>query len=712
MCYRGTGPGPAGSDTMSLATFADSMNVLRELDRAVRSRPHDATLWYRRAMVAWALASSPPERAKDYVVEYTRLRQTADLSFQAATQLRPPAIEHFLMAGKYYLTSTWANTRATSYGYFREALKLARESGDGTEIARTALETARIYWRWYEGWGGNRDGADFLRAAVLLREAYEADPDNPEAYHYLAMVLADGDRWHELEALARERLTRLPRDGWTWMTIGLARQRLRDGKHAEAVFDTAMALLDPRERARLDRFERLQSRDDSAAFARETPEERARREAQAWSHADPLWSEDEEAPRTEFLARLTFAELRWTSPDRGVRGADTDRGNVYVRYGPPRLVAFEGTADPDGDRGAQFSGADVQGASRASGRDASIGPGASPGRLAPAPKEGSGVGGHTASYWAYPGVAFGFLGMRTFGVSCFDDRDRALARIDSTPARWDNIALARIDSMQSQVARFRATADSVDVFIAAFAPFERIREAVGVNAPVESRLWIYGLDTRDSLTTSIGVPFNAEVRWTPRVSSGRYYYRVETTIEGGLAAGRVASTMHMGPDSITGFATRGFGISDVLLADSARETSVARRWTDLDVVPIFDGRATLGELSLVWENYDFANAGGLARYQVAIHLERADQRAPGVAGRIAAQIVGGVANLIGIQRRDEPNRVVFEFEREVAHRSTLLDHVTLSLGDTEPGPYTLTVVVTDRVSGRVASRSLPISIRE
>ena len=39
--------------------------------------------------------------------------------------------------------------------------------------------------------------------------------------------------------------------------------------------------------------------------------------------------------RLEFLARVVFADFRWTDDDLNLRGADSDRGDIYVRYGPP-----------------------------------------------------------------------------------------------------------------------------------------------------------------------------------------------------------------------------------------------------------------------------------------------------------------------------------------------------------------------------------------
>jgi hypothetical protein len=126
---------------------------------------------------------------------------------------------------------------------------------------------------------------------------------------------------------------------------------------------------------------------------------------------------------------------------------------------------------------------------------------------------------------------------------------------------------------------------------------------------------------------------------------------------------------------------------------------------------VLGGRIREPELSIVWENYEFARDGASARYGVTIHLERDIRGAePGAAARIAAQIVGGVANLLGVSRREEPNRVTFEFDRTVPHRNVLVDHITLDLADTQAGAYVLTVLVTDSVSGRATSRTLPITI--
>jgi hypothetical protein len=52
------------------------------------------------------------------------------------------------------------------------------------------------------------------------------------------------------------------------------------------------------------------------------------------------------------------------------------------------------------------------------------------------------------------------------------------------------------------------------------------------------------------------------------------------------------------------------------------------------------------------------------------------------------------------------------FDRQMRHARTVVDHVEIALEDTPAGNYTLTLEITDRVTGNVAIRSVPFTIRE
>ncbi|MCP6756459.1 GWxTD domain-containing protein, partial [Klebsiella pneumoniae] len=76
---------------------------------------------------------------------------------------------------------------------------------------------------------------------------------------------------------------------------------------------------------------------DSTAFATLGANNRRGVESMYWLLADPLTLTTENEFRIEFLSRVTYAEMRWTDETLNLKGADTDRGDVYVRYGPPDL---------------------------------------------------------------------------------------------------------------------------------------------------------------------------------------------------------------------------------------------------------------------------------------------------------------------------------------------------------------------------------------
>jgi hypothetical protein len=113
-----------------------------------------------------------------------------------------------------------------------------------------------------------------------------------------------------------------------------------------------------------------------------------------------------------------------------------------------------------------------------------------------------------------------------------------------------------------------------------------------------------------------------------------------------------------------------------------------------------------GQIALVWENYELGADRGGAQYTVAITIER--QRS--LAGRIAAQIVGRVGAVVGIDRTEDA--VTMRYERAVPFAPVLVENIAVGLGDTPVGRYRLTVAVTDAVSGRTTARTLELTVSD
>jgi hypothetical protein len=164
--------------------------------------------------------------------------------------------------------------------------------------------------------------------------------------------------------------------------------------------------------------------------------------------------------------------------------------------------------------------------------------------------------------------------------------------------------------------------------------------------------------------------------------------------------------MAMGHDPATGFAMRGFGISDLLVASRTSAAPTAKRWIDFDPEPVLGAVTKGSEIALVWENYELGQTGGTSRYEISIVIDRVRS----LSGRIAAEIIGRTASAIGRDMSDD--RLSLKFERTVAPANTVADNIMIGLGTTPPGSYLLTLRITDRVSGRVASRTVGLTIVE
>jgi hypothetical protein len=147
-------------------------------------------------------------------------------------------------------------------------------------------------------------------------------------------------------------------------------------------------------------------------------------------------------------------------------------------------------------------------------------------------------------------------------------------------------------------------------------------------------------------------------------------------------------------------------MSDVLVATRAASRAAAPvRWRDLDMSPLVGPADSTAELALVWENYDLGNDAGVARYAVTVTMERLQS----AAGRVAAQITGALAARVGVDRTE--SRVTLTFDRELPHSATLLENVTLSLGETPSGSYQLTIEITDQVAQRTMARTTALVVR-
>ncbi|HKS05644.1 MAG TPA: GWxTD domain-containing protein [Gemmatimonadaceae bacterium] len=794
-----------GADALTRSQVSDSQAVLAELDARVRANPDDASAWFHRGMVAWALATRGRAPDPPKGLDATKLGRLADTSLRLAVIKAPDNALYRLTTGRFLLASGVSMTRGAAGEFFESALKLSRTQGTPRQHAETAIELARMSWRRYEAlanrrmtigvgdigrslsdamnpiakgawileevaererrdeavrsllqrsglgtgiaggsaWetaaqaaqsvaavaGGSlsraatsqdaaqltsagaqaavgalaaadaiattvmstdkhglalqstslKDVRDFIeshsqplplsvtganyfaRADTLFTEAYRADATAPFAFRSVAMMLAEKNLWSGLEMFARSHIAKHPNDGIARMSLGLALQRQAQSNDAIAAFDAGLAKLEYDERIRLDNVARIIGPARARRVDRGDPDVLDVFQKMFWMTYDQMWADGRNESRGEILARVTFAELRWTVEELDLKGADTDRGDVHVRYGPPDVVAVIGPNVAE-------SAADVM------------------------------------TFWLYDsGLMFAFTSLTGYGTARIPNADRAMidATKESQPVRFDNLARKRPDSLIVQTARFRAERDSIDLFVAASPPVREIRESMPVSGLARADVWLVAATAQIAYRDSLPLDSAGIRTWTARVKPGTYLFRVEASGVGATRGARSSALVELNDR----FAMTGPGISDLLLAskvDAPAQTPA--RWRDLAMVPALGVIPRDARVDLVWENYDFASRAGSAEYSVSITIAR--QRS--AAGAIVAAVTGALASVARIDTK--PERVVIAFDRATSHANTLVDVVSLNLANTPAGTYTITLDVRDRVSGVSYTRASTVTI--
>lgn len=731
---QGPPPGTNLLRPLSEAAVAESLAVLKELDAIVRKNPRDAKAWHRRGMIAWALMYRGRVEPKLRNLDWTRLGRMADTSLRLAYEYGESDPRIAIAMAQYHLGTGLITMRAQAYPIIPRALEAARKGRDSAAIAETAIEMGRLYWRRYDAvanrvlvanvedvirsigsapefsercgrrdWvcrvqaiGGPMDFSGethYARAEEYFREAYAVAPADDRAFRQLAMLLVERQRWRELGTVSRERATRLPGNAAAWMALGLALHRQGQRLPAEAAYDTALVRLDARERAHITQLQRLLVVQDTLSFMALPPDEQARHRERFWLAADPLWSADGNEARTEYYARVTYADLRWTVEELGVRGIDSDRGMIHVRFGPPN-VNVTMSAQPQGD--------DMGGALSGRGFDR------------PPPMDearGFKVDASTSmvTLWAYDtGWLFVFHGAPTFATARIPREDAGAvdSLLRERPSLWKNATDMSITEMPAQVARFRARADSVDVAVIVEAPVREMLEAASRNTPIRAQFWLFPVNTAIELRDSTVLRTTDPRSWVSRVAPGTYEYRVEATAEGANVAGRTTALISANADS-TGFALHGFGISDVLLGHGAAAPRAAARWDNVELSPIGGAIAAGSSVTMTWENYEFGARDGNAQYAIKVTLQR---QYKATLNRIRARIVGSIAGMTGVDRTED--RITFRFDRTTPHSAIIVDQIAIDLDATAPGEYLLILEITDRVTGKTTERTNRFIIRQ
>lgn len=538
----------------------------------------------------------------------------------------------------------------------------------------------------------------YARAVFHLGRALESDPRRRSAYDEFMRLYGLAGAWGDALDMLSQMLVFFPEDEEMWRYLGLANHRLGNGDAAAVAFDQALERTAPETRAVFEDIALLLPEEEQDDY-RADPAQTAQR---FWTSENPRYLTPYNERKLEHYSRLTYADLMYRTEDLGLRGWETERGKIHVRYGVPRsdviiTGGFQQIVEAFGRRIEGFE---------------------------PNAAEQVGMESNRFNVWDYgdfrfvfedpfnngefrlyspPADLFALTGPGAAAIDRMDYVRIARETFRETPERYDYEAPGRRIGLPYLVTTFKGEAGRTDLYVHYGIPIADDFDpdaADVVDLTVQTGAFLISADrdllverrrTRYGLNASQVETFADVQLWTDtqpmEAPPGPHTVSVEfETVGGGTSA--VQRRDIVVPD----YTGQVLALSSIMLAYGAEETDEER----IPGVVVRDGLAIAPApwsvfnheqpIYLFFEVYSLGLAGGRSDYEVEAELRPKDT-STGLA-RLARSLFGGGDR--GVSTR-------FPVQGD---RADDAQYVILDAADQEPGFYTLTLRIRDRVSGR------------
>jgi GWxTD domain-containing protein len=179
------------------------------------------------------------------------------------------------------------------------------------------------------------------RALGEYLEAVKRNPREAGALVGICRLLGATGRWREAASYLPAAMAASVDDHELYLLSGAAYTRLGDYASAERAFASAFALGGPDERAVFTDPTPILSTSRVGVWRLLDPATRAESTRVFWRASDPDLTTPVSEALVLFMTRVVEANLRFSVPREALSGHESDRGEVYVRYGEPSYVTFD-----------------------------------------------------------------------------------------------------------------------------------------------------------------------------------------------------------------------------------------------------------------------------------------------------------------------------------------------------------------------------------
>jgi len=551
----------------------------------------------------------------------------------------------------------------------------------------------------------------YERAISHLNAALEADPRQRTVYDHLMEIYALKGEFEDALDMLSQMYIFFPEDPQLWTYLGYAHYHSGNMDAASKSFETSFRFMDDGTAYAYNHIENILPKDELDAYR----EDEAAYTSRFWISKDPRYLTPYNERKMEHYARLTYADLLYGSSQLDIKGWNTRRGEILVRYGIPQgdvvIIPKSGSGVMQGAGGKESTLEDP---------DANVGLAINVGRF------GSGWDmfeeANTYNIWDYGDFKFVFEDpfrngeFRLYSPPASDISEGAIPYINDyviqaretireTPERYDYEAPGRQIELPYAVASFKGEDGNTDFYVNYAIPitneynpddeFINITASAGTfvvagnrDILVERRRTIYGLPTSQI------VRFDESNLWVDTELMSTPPGEHEVSVEFETAGGGTVAVQRRKVD-VHDYSGSDLSMSDILLSYRIEESfdgqpvsgsDILRQGLSIQPAPwtVF---GTDQPIYIYFEVYNLTlDSEGVSRYEVEAELTPREEGS-GV-GRALRNLFGGGGQGVS-------TGVPISVEATDDGQYLILDADNL-----ETGLYTLKVTITDQTTGR------------
>jgi len=498
---------------------------------------------------------------------------------------------------------------------------------------------------------------DYGKMVEALRRVLDADPVHAGAFRRLTIHQIERGELAEARRMAERFREDVPDNPWGYMTLGLVYYRMGLDSLAEEQFDQGIALAGPdvaghyRDMSYVLRERLADEYNDAGAETRRWVED------VIWRKSDPLYLSPANEVRVAHLGRVSFADIWFEDPGEGRWGADSERGSIYVRYGPPERI-WQIRRD----------------AALTTSPTASVSP----------------QGGGRWIFWNYGWELPNFIFEKQMRFRRANHMVASVSKSWEEEARMAQPAIYaasfELYDYPAQVARFRGASDSIiEVEMYTEAPADKLIERPDT---IDLGLFLFaGADFTEVFRRALRAPVEPKpvpLTYSLPLAAGTYTYSLEARASDSAAAVK--------RDSIVArpFRDGELALSDLVLANAV--TPLTPEPLDRRGFAIQANRRLVFDrdlpVAVYWEVYGLAtDPEGYANYEVELSVT--DTQGKGVVARVAGAFGFG-----------EGDEIELSYERVVQFNGQRVpEYISIELVESEPGDYMVEIEVRDLIAG-------------